>query len=81
MAINEFGCRLRYRQWDAAGYKFPVRADNRRVLYQGNIVRLSDVRDQLFEQGTCQAVGTVLYNKDRAYLEIAEAEVTLYRPA
>jgi hypothetical protein len=70
-----------YRQWDASSHKFLIRADDRRVLYQGQRVKLSDVRNQVRSQGGYQAAGPVLYHNRKAELEIAEVDVILYRPA
>lgn len=70
-----------FREWDAAGQKFLVRADDRLVLYQGQKVKLSDIRDQLVEQGKFHPAGALIYNNRPCNLEIAEVEVTLYRPA
>jgi hypothetical protein len=70
-----------FRDWSAAGHKFLVRGDERRVLYQDTQVKLSDVSSQLEAEGRYQSAGTVLHENRPLHLEIAEAEVTLYRPA
>ena len=70
-----------YRAWDAAGQKVLIRADDRRVLWDGRRVKLSDVRDPLREQGAYRAAGPALYHGRKARLEVAETSVILDRPA
>ena len=36
-----------FRKWDAAGFKFLVRADDRRVQWSGKSVLLTEIRDRL----------------------------------
>lgn len=69
-----------FREWDAAGQKFLVCADDRQVLYQGQKVKLSDIREQFVEQDKFKPAGTVVCDNRPGKLEIAEVEVTLDRP-
>jgi hypothetical protein len=40
-----------YREWDAGGHKVLIRADDRRVLWDGRRMKLSDIRREVREQG------------------------------
>lgn len=66
-----------YREWDAAGHKVLIRADDRRVMYEGKETKLSKIRDQM----TFQDAGPALYHGKEAYLQVCEAAVVLHRPA
>jgi hypothetical protein len=73
-----------YRRWHKAGHKFLVRADDRRVRWNGKCCRLSDIRRDLgrgrhFQQAG--ETGGVLYRGNPATMFIAETEVVLDRPA
>jgi hypothetical protein len=73
-----------YRRWHKAGHKFLVRADDRRVRWNGERCRLSDIRRDLgrgrhFQQAG--ETGGVSYQGKPATLFIAETEVVLDRPA
>jgi hypothetical protein len=70
------------RKWDAAGFKFLVRADNRRVQWRGKSVLLGQIRKSLaqgkaFHKVTDQAS----YHGKPAELWVAETKVVLNRPA
>jgi hypothetical protein len=73
-----------YRRWHKAGHKFLVRADDRRVRWNGKRCRLSDIRRDLgrgrhFQQAG--ETGGVSYRGKPATMFIAETEVVLDRPA
>ena len=70
---------MHYRQWDEAGFKFLIRADDRRVMCQGGEIKLSDIRHQVAAQGAYQAVGPASYHGRVARLEVAEVAVVLHR--
>jgi hypothetical protein len=70
-----------YRQWDAAGHKFLIRGDDRRVKWQGNSLLLSEVRAALRSARAFGFVKTVPFHDTTAQLWVAESPVTLHRPA
>lgn len=70
-----------YRQWDQAGHKMLIRADDRRVLCDGKQMKLSDIRHEVQLQHGFQQVGPALYHGRQAELEVAEVAVVLHRPA
>lgn len=70
-----------FRQWDAAGYRFLIRGDDRRVTWQGKSCLLSRIRDCLDEAGRFSDVGDALYQGHRALLSVVETPVRLDRPA
>ena len=70
-----------YRRWDAAGHKFLVRADDRRVKWGEQSCLLSEIRDRLCRQKKLRNVGKATYHGRQENLWVAETEVILYRPA
>ena len=70
-----------YRDWDAAGHKVLIRADDRGVKLGERRVKLSALRTELLQKGAYQDVGAALYHGRKARLQVAEASVILYRPA
>lgn len=70
-----------YRDWDAAGHKVLIRADDRQILWDGQRVKLSDIRKEVCRQNAFKDAGPALYHGRRARLQVAEAAVILYRPA
>jgi IS4 transposase len=73
-----------YREWDAAGFRFLVRADDARaVRWGGRERRLPDVADALFGPGAevVELVEPVDCKGAPARLQVAEADVVLHRPA
>src|SRR5439155_26618814 len=64
-----------YRQWDEAGFRFLVRADDRRVLWRGNEVLLSDVAGTLQAEGAFQDSREALYHGKKARQEVAFTQV------
>jgi hypothetical protein len=70
-----------YRRWDAAGHKFLVRADNRRVKHEGKSTTLSKVCEKLRNENAFRDAGPGKYHGRKARLRVAETRVVLYRPA
>jgi hypothetical protein len=70
-----------YRRWDAAGHRYLVRGDDRRVTCEGRSLLLSEVRTRLRQRGAFRSVGDVTYHDRPAGLWVAEAPVVLRRPA
>ncbi len=70
-----------YRTWDAAGHKFLVRGDDRRVKWEQRSLLLSEISVILQEQKQFRDVGEATYEGKVARLRVAETEVLLNRPA
>jgi hypothetical protein len=71
-----------FRKWDAAGFKFLVRADDRRVQWSGKSVLLSEIRRSLAQdQGFSKVTDEASYHGKAAQLWVAETRVILNRPA
>jgi hypothetical protein len=73
-----------FRQWAAAGFKFLVRADDRRVRVDwcGQSLLLSEIREPLAQRNAFSKVtDEASYRGRAAQLWVAETRVTLYRPA
>ena len=71
-----------YRQWDAAGRRFLVRAnDQPRVLYEDQHRPLSQVADMLKRRGAFRTSREVLFKGKPAQQFVAETSVVLDRPA
>jgi hypothetical protein len=70
-----------YRRWDAHGEKYLIRADDRRVRWNGESWLLSEISEKLGQNNQCRDAGKAEYRGDQARLWVAETEVVLYRPA
>lgn len=70
-----------YRRWDAAGHKFLIRADHRRVRWEGRCRLLGQIACQLRRRQALAHVGATAYQGQSAQLWVAETQVELYRPA
>ena len=70
-----------YRRWDAKGHKFLIRADDRRVKWNGRSVLLDEVTAEMQERQAFRHVGAGVHRGLPAELWVAETEVVLYRPA
>ena len=68
-----------YREWDAAGHKVLIRADDRRVKVDKRQLKLSDIRRELLQQNAYRDVGPALYHGRKARLQVAETSVSLHR--
>jgi hypothetical protein len=70
------------RKWDAAGFKYLVRADDRRVHWSGQSVLLSEIRGSLAQSMAFYKVTEeASYHGGAAQLFVAETVVILNRPA
>ena len=70
-----------WRQWDAAGHKLLIRADDRVVCWEDRHVKLSDIRKELRQRGAYQDAGAALSHGRKARLRVAETTIVLDRPA
>lgn len=70
-----------YRQWDDAGHKFLIRADDRRVQWNGQSILLSEISEKLRENAAFQHCGPAQFRGRDAQLWVAQTEVVLDRPA
>lgn len=70
-----------YRRWDSKGHKFLIRADDRRVRWNGESCLLSGIAQTLRRQKKLRHVGPASYQGRDAELWVAETEVVLHRPA
>jgi hypothetical protein len=69
-----------WRQWAADGRLALVRADDRKVLCQGQETSLAATAERLRHEGAFNDAGEVLYHGRKARLFVAEAAVVLHRP-
>jgi hypothetical protein len=69
-----------WRQWSADGHRALVRADDRKVLCEGQETALRDIAEGLRRDGGFKDAGTALYRGRKARLFVAEAGVVLHRP-
>jgi Transposase DDE domain len=70
-----------YRRWDAKGHKFLIRADDRRVKWNGQPILLSEIRRRLRRRQEFRRVGAASHHGRPAELWVVETDVVLYRPA
>jgi len=70
-----------YRKWDAAGHRFLVRGDDRRVKWEGKVHLLSTIRTALEGRAAFRLIRAVPYHDTTAQLWVAETSVILHRPA
>ena len=71
-----------FRKWDAEGFKFLVRADDRRVVWLGKSVLLTEIRATLAQRKAFHKVtDEASYRGQAAQLWVAETTVILDRPA
>jgi hypothetical protein len=70
-----------YRQGDADGHQFLIRADNRRVRWQGVSCTLAEIHQKLRRKRQFRPAGEAEYRGRAALLWVAETDVVLYRPA
>src|SRR6185437_4680188 len=70
-----------YRQWDAHGHFFLIRADDRRVKWDGMSILLSEIASTLRNQRAFKPEGSALYQGQKLPLWVAQTEVVLYRAA
>jgi hypothetical protein len=70
-----------FRKWDAAGERFLVRCDDRRVQWENRSCLLSAIRTELQSRKEFRLVKDVPYQGTAANLWVAETQVTLNKPA
>ena len=70
----------RMRAWDAAGYRFLVRSDDRRVLWEGESWLISEIAEYFDSQFLFEPVGDALHHGKVVRQEVAEADIVLHRP-
>jgi hypothetical protein len=70
-----------YRRWDAAGFRFLVRGDDRSVRWCEKPHLLSAISEALKRQEKFHRVREVSYHDGTADLWVAETSVVLHRPA
>ena len=70
-----------YRRWDADGHKFLIRADDRRVRWNGKSWLLSEISRKLRRSKEFRPAGQAEYQGHQAQLWVVETEVVLYLPA
>src|SRR5439155_3194923 len=69
------------RQWDAAGHRFLIRGDDRRVQFRGQSQLLSQIVKVLHQEGALVATGQVSIRGRSAEQWVAETEVIIDGPA
>ena len=80
--IDREGDSLKHlRKWDAAGHRFLVRADERRVTFRGESWLLSEVTKVLQQEEAFQPKGEVAIRGRKGQQGIAETEIVLDGPA
>lgn len=68
-----------WRQWSADGHLALVRADDRKVLCEGQEMSLRAIAEGLHSDDAFKDAGAALYHGRKARLFVAEAEVVLHR--
>jgi len=69
-----------FRHWDALGYQFLVRCDDRRVLWEGESWLISEIADHWDREVLFADVGEAFYHGRTVRQEVAEAPIVLHRP-
>jgi hypothetical protein len=69
-----------WRQWSADGHLALVRADDRKVLCEGQETSLRAIAEKLHSDDAFKDVGAALYHGRKARLFVTEVEVVLHRP-
>src|SRR5205823_6928309 len=76
--IDREGDSLKHlRQWDAAGHRFLIRGDDRRVQFRGQSQLLSQIVKVLHQEGALVATGQVSIRGRSAEQWVAESEVII----
>lgn len=70
-----------YRRWDAAGFRFLIRGDDRSVRWGAGPHLLSAISQELKRREGFRLVRDVSYHDGEAQLWVAETSVILHRPA
>ena len=66
--------------WDAAGHRFLIRSDDRRVLWEGESWLISEITEYFDSQLIFESVGDALHHGKAVRQEAAETEIVLHRP-
>lgn len=69
----------RFRRWDAKGHLFLVRADDRRVRWNGQSVLLSAINEHFDQTYGFEDVGKAKFHGKSVRREVAETKVILHR--
>ncbi len=69
-----------WRRWSADGHLALVRADDRKVLRQGDETSLRAIAEGLSQDDALKEAGEARYHGRKARLFVAEVEVVLHRP-
>lgn len=69
-----------WRQWSADGHLALVRADDRKVLRQGQETSLKAIAEAMRRDNALKDAGPARYHGRKARLFVAEADVVLHRP-
>lgn len=70
----------RFRAWDAKGYLFLVRCDDRRVEWNDESILLSEINEYFHREDEFEDVGKALFQGKSVRREVAETKVVLHRP-
>jgi hypothetical protein len=69
-----------WRQWSGDGHLALVRADDRKVLHEGQETSLCALAERMHDTEAFREAGPALYHGRKARLFVAEAAVVLHRP-
>jgi hypothetical protein len=69
-----------FRDWDDAGYRFLVRCDERRVLWNDRSWLISEIANHFDSEVLFEDIGEALHHGKVVRQEVAEAKVILHRP-
>lgn len=69
-----------FRRWDEEGYRFLVRSDDRRVLWNGESWLISEIAAHFDHDVLFEDIGQALHRGNVVRQEVAETEIVLHRP-
>jgi hypothetical protein len=69
-----------FRDWDQAGYRFLVRCDERRVLWNDQPWLISEIANYFDKEVLFEDIGEALHHGKAVRQEVAEAKIILHRP-
>ena len=69
-----------FRKWVPGGHLFLIRADDRRVLWNGSPWLLSEIASELTRKGKFTKSRDLMYRDKKATQQVAETTVTLHKP-
>ena len=70
----------RMRGWDADGHLFLVRCDDRRVIWNGNSVLISEIASHYSSESLFEPCGEAAFHGQTVSQEVVQTDVTLHRP-